>query len=270
MHANPFLKWAGGKRRLLDKILPELPAGKRFVEPFAGSAAVYLNAPFESALVCDLNPDLISLFTIIQQQGDDFIGHCRDLFIPENNTSEKYYQFREEFNTAADDRRKASLFVYLNRHSYNGLVRYNASGQFNVPFGRYLSPRFPEAEMRLFHEKTQAVRTEFSAIDFQAAFDRILPGDVVYCDPPYAPLSRTSNFTTYCGNTFTEHDQRRLAELALAAASKGAKVILSNHNTELTRSLYASATIKTFSVRRNISCNKHKRLQSPEILVICG
>lgn len=265
---KPFLKWAGGKYRVLDRILRELPAGSRFVEPFAGSCAVSLNVRFKKALVCDANPDLIHLYQHIQREGEGFIQACQSLFTPETNTKKRYLELREEFNNCQDSRRRAALLVYLNRHAFNGLVRYNTKGQFNVPFGKYKAPYFPLKEMADFLQKVRETDTRFVCCDFREAFARLEKGDVVYCDPPYVPLSETSSFTAYAGNAFSMHDQRDLAALSQAAHAKGIPVLLSNHDTAATRALYGGAEIHFFIVQRFISCQGNNRTAAPELLAM--
>ncbi len=268
MRTRPFLKWAGGKFRLLDAILRELPEGTRLVEPFAGSAAVYLNAPFARALVCDANADLIALYASLQQEGEAFIGFCRSFFTAENNTRDRYYELRERYNHAQDARLRGALFLYLNRHAFNGLVRYNSRGGFNTPFGSYKKPYFPQAELRAFYRKAQSMDTEFAARDFRQVFAELRPGDVVYCDPPYVPLSSTANFTAYAGISFGEADQQELARLAAGAWGRGIPVILSNHDTEGARTLYPEARLEYFAVQRFISCNGSRREAAPELLAV--
>jgi DNA adenine methylase len=269
MAVKPFLKWAGGKHRIADIILAALPPGKRFVEPFAGSATLYLNAPFKQALVSDSNGDLIALYRCIEAEGSPFIEYCRSFFSGENNCKERFYEMREQFNRSNDSRERAALLLYLNRHAFNGLVRYNSSGGFNVPFGRYKRPYFPLAELSAFHVKTGETKTRFIAEDFRTVFDdKLKPGDVVYCDPPYAPLSATANFTAYAGTSFGLEDQGDLAARALKASKRGIPVIISNHDTEFTRALYSGAEIMRFDVRRSISCNGSKRGAAPELLAI--
>jgi DNA adenine methylase len=270
VYNRPFLKWAGGKYRILDKILPELPAGDRFVEPFAGSCAVYLNACFHSALICDLNRDLVSLYQHIQQEGETFIQYCASFFAPEYTPPAAYLYLRDKFNSTGDARKRAALLLYLNRHAFNGLVRYNSKGLFNVPCGKYKSPHFPLAELRAFHRKTQSTDTQFQTVDFRVVFADLKAGDVVYCDPPYVPLSATSSFTAYAGKTFTDRDQRDLAALAREAWQKGAVIVLSNHDTALVKSLYAEARIIRFAVQRCISCNGANRGTAPELLAVYG
>lgn len=265
---KPFLKWAGGKYRLLDAILRELPPGSRFVEPFAGSCAVYLNVAAPAALVCDVNADLIGLYRHLQEEGEAFIRHCRTFFTPDGNTRETYLRRRQEFNSSDDSRTRGALLLYLNRHAFNGLVRYNSRGEFNVPFGRYASPYFPLSELRAFYRRTREVDTEFACRDFRAAFAGLKTGDVVYCDPPYVPLSQTASFTAYAASAFSADDQRDLARLAASARDKGIPVLLSNHNTAETRDLYAAAEVRRFNVRRFISRNGAGRAAVPELLAI--
>ena len=268
MRRKPFLKWAGGKFRVLEKILHELPMGSRLVEPFAGSCAVYLNVPSEKALICDINADLISLYQYLQNDGEAFIEQCKSYFTPENNTKEAYIKLREKFNQARDTKLRAGLLLYLNRHAFNGLVRYNSRGGFNVPFGRYVKPYFPLRELRGFCRKTREVETEFACRDFRAVFAGLKPGDVVYCDPPYVPLSATAAFTAYSGQTFLEKDQRDLAALAASAQGRGIPVLVSNHDTEAARNLYGTAEVRRFTVQRFISCNGGDRAEAPELLAI--
>jgi DNA adenine methylase len=270
VYIKPFLKWAVGKYRILDKILQELPMGARFVEPFAGSCAVYLNANFHKALICDLNSDLINLYKHIQQEGEDFIQYCASFFSPENNTRSGYMALRDRLNASSETRERAALLLYVNRHAFNGLIRYNSKGGFNVPFGKYKKPYFPLNELRSFYSKTQSTTTEFMATDFRCVFTHLKAGDVVYCDPPYVQLSQTSSFTAYAGNTFQVKDQADLAQLAKEAWQKGIRIVLSNHDTEITRHLYSSAVLKHFAVQRFISCNGDNRDAAPELLAVYG
>ncbi len=268
MRRKAFLKWAGGKYRVLDAILEEIPRHSRFVEPFAGSCTVYLNVPSAKALICDINQDLIALYRQLQEEGESFITYCRSFFTRENNAKERFLALREEFNAASEARVRSALLLYLNRHAYNGLVRYNSGGGYNVPFGRYASPYFPLRELQDFYRKTQETETRFVCKDFRELFAELLPGDVVYCDPPYVPLSVTANFTSYAGKAFSAQDQRDLAGLAQAAQHRGITLILSNHDTKDTRELYATAERKHFTVRRSISRTGSGRGGVPEMLAI--
>ena len=264
---RPFLKWAGNKFRILDHILPVLPAGDRLVEPFAGSAALFLNSDYDSYLLSDRNADLISLYNLLKKDGSEFIDYCGQYFHTRNNRESRYYSLRDEFNDCNDAHRRAALFLYLNRHGYNGLCRYNAGGGFNVPFGRYKRPYFPEKEMLAFSRKAQ--QAVFTVSDFGATMQNTKQGDVIYCDPPYVPLSTSANFTTYSAGGFSLVDQQLLAHLATDCANQGVPVLISNHNTAYTRKIYRDAhKTKRFKVQRYISCNGGKRNSAGEILAL--
>ncbi len=264
---RPFLKWPGGKFRLLPHITAWLPAGKQLVEPFVGGGAVFLNTRFEHYLLNDANADLITLYQALQKDGRKFIEVCRSLFIPKTNTEKQYYRFRTEFNACSDPIRRSALFLYLNRHGYNGLCRYNAGKQeFNVPFGRYVRPYFPEHEMQVFHEK--AKRVTFVCEDFTKTMKRAKRGSVVYCDPPYVPLNASARFTEYRAGGFSLAEQETLALLAAKLSNKGVPVLLSNHSNDFTHKVYRGAAIKEFPVQRFISCKALKRKKVPELLAL--
>jgi DNA adenine methylase len=263
---RPFLKWAGGKYRVLTRIRALLPPGARLVEPFVGSGAVFLNTEYPAALLADLNPDLISLYAVLQRHGPAFIDAASKLFGPDANTPDRYYAARTRFNASRDVWERAVLFVYLNRHGYNGLCRYNAAGEFNVPFGRYRRPYFPAEEMRAFWERSRSAT--FVGADFREVMAGAVPGDVVYCDPPYVPLSPTANFTDYAAGGFGARDQEDLATLAVALARRGVPVLISNHDTPTTRRLYGPAQLERFAVQRSISRDGHNRGAAAELLAL--
>lgn len=263
---RPFLKWAGNKFRIVDKVIKRLPDGHRLIEPFVGSGAVFLNTDYERYLLCDSNPDLIELYTLVKEDGVAFIEYARPLFSPRNNTPERFYALREEFNNCAEKPRRAALFVYLNRHGYNGLCRYNAKGGFNVPFGRYKRPYFPEEEILLFHRKAQ--RADFLHQDFATTLDKAKQGDVIYCDPPYLPLSASANFTSYSAGGFDMQQQKQLATIATHCAERGVPVLISNHNTRDARTIYGKAKLQRFAVQRYISCKGSSRSKAGELLAL--
>lgn len=268
--SKPFLKWPGGKYRLTNRINKKLGQGERLVEPFVGSGAVFLNTDYQHYLLADTNRDLINLYQHLQSEGDEFIRYCKSFFIKANNVEEKYYAFRQEFNASNDSRLKSALFLYLNRHCYNGLCRYNAKGEFNTPFGRYLRPYFPDAEMLVFFHKAQ--QAEFICAGFSDTMQLVTKQDIVYCDPPYIPLSKTANFTDYAAGGFNWQDQIALTDWASKLSAEGIQVVISNHNTPGARELYleAGATMEKFKVRRTISCNTDKRDLVGELLAVFG
>ena len=268
---KPFIKWVGNKYRLVPIILDHLSPGKRLVEPFAGSGALFLNSSFPQGLLNDSNPHLISMFLLLQRCGPAFIDYCKVFFEPETNTERFYYDSRAAFNDLGKNAplfeftRKAALFLYLNRHGYNGLCRYNKKGEFNTPFGNYVKPYFPEKEMVYFYEK--AATATFTCADFRHTFSQLEEGDVVYADPPYLPLSPTANFTQYGADGFGVQDHSDLAALAEEAAARGIPVVVSNHDTPLTREIYGNGQITEILVQRNISCVGSSRKKVKEVLM---
>lgn len=265
---KPFLKWPGGKFRIINRIQNHLVEGRRLVEPFVGSGAVFLNTSYSRYLLADTNPDLINLYIYLQREGQPFIDDCHDFFHARNNNEKTYYELREKFNRTSDTREKSALFIYLNRHCYNGLCRYNSRHEFNTPFGRYKKPYFPEKEMQAFQRAS--ARARFIHAGFSDTMKKARKGDVVYCDPPYAPVSKTAYFTDYFAGGFAWQEQIRLAEWAERLSKRGIPVIISNHDTDNTRTLYkdAGATTEGFKVSRTISCNIHSRKKIGEILAV--
>ncbi|KMV32673.1 MULTISPECIES: adenine-specific DNA-methyltransferase [Franconibacter] len=261
-----FLKWAGGKYPLLDEIKRHLPEGECLIEPFVGAGSVFLNTDYSSYILADINSDLISLYNTVKDRPDDYVNEARLLFTSSNNQSEVYYQLREEFNQSADPFRRSLLFLYLNRHGYNGLCRYNMRGEFNVPFGRYKKPYFPEEELYRFAERAQ--NALFICESYDASMARAGTGSVVYCDPPYAPLSATANFTAYHTNSFNLEQQQHLAQLAEQLHSNRISVLISNHDTALTRQWYQQAKLHKVRVRRSISSNGGTRKKVDELLAL--
>ncbi len=263
---KPFLKWAGNKYKSVERIKGLLPQGRRLIEPFSGTGALFLNTDYEEYLLTDSNSDLIDTFISLKEGQEEFIEFVRSFFTSENNTEEKFYQWRETFNQTKDVSLKSALFIYLNRHCYNGLCRYNKSGQFNTPFGRYKTLYFPEEEMRYFYQKAQ--KASFQVRDFEEVMLEAREGDVIYCDPPYVPLSKTASFTSYGEGGFNESKQVRLARVAELVAHRGVPVLISNHETDFTLKEYERAQIEKFEVRRTISTNASKRENAPELLAL--
>jgi DNA adenine methylase len=260
-----FLKWAGGKYSLVEHIQARLPQANKLIEPFVGAGSVFLNTQYKRYLLNDINPDLINLYNFLKAQPDALINDAREFFCDKRNDEKMYYALRDEFNGTQDEYYRAILFLYLNRHGYNGLCRYSLQGRFNVPFGRYKKPYFPEHEMFVFSEKSQ--KATFTCLPFEKVFSRARRGNVIYCDPPYAPISKTAAFTSYAARSFGQDAQEKLAELATRASKKrGIPVLISNHDLPLTRGLYQGADFSMLSVKRSISQNGAKRQPVDEIL----
>ncbi len=268
-YQRPFLKWPGGKFKVLERILQYVKTPLRhWCEPFLGSGAVFLNAEAEHYMLADFNPHLINVYQTLQKEGFEFIRYVKKYFEPQWNTSEQYYDLRKTFNHTDSQLERAALFIYLNRHGFNGLCRYNQKGIFNVPFGSYRSPYFPEKEMRYFFEKSQ--RAVFSCQDFKQllASSWQEKNSMVYCDPPYVPLSRSAAFTQYAAQGFSLQDHEDLALLANQHAASGTPVLVSNHDTPLVRKMYAGAQLDAFSVMRTISALNKGRKDVQEILAL--
>ena len=264
-----FLKWAGGKYGLVEDIQRHLPPAKRLIEPFVGAGSVFLNTDYEEYLLADINKDLVNLYNLLKTEPDKYIREARRLFQPECNRKEFYLDIRAQFNATDDVWFRSLAFLYMNRFGFNGLCRYNKKGGFNVPFGSYKKPYFPEQEMMAFAEKAQ--KATFVCESYVDTFARAEEDSVIYCDPPYAPLSNTANFTSYATNGFTLDDQANLAEVAESTASeRGIPVLISNHDTLLTRRLYHGATLNVVKVKRTISRNGAGRNKVDELLALFG
>ena len=267
--SKPFLKWAGGKSKLVPTLSEYLGIEGRLVEPFVGSGAVFMGTEFNDYLLCDTNPDLIGLFNNIKKNSTELIIQVSEIFEGKYNTEEYFYALRSEFNELqSNDLRKSVLFIYLNKHAFNGLCRYNSKGFFNVPYGRYSSPTAPVKEIKMFSLKCSFA--EFICADFANTFEMLKEGDVVYCDPPYVPLSASSNFTAYSKGTFNDESQLLLAQLAEKAKVKKIKVVISNHDTDFTRKIYAKAELHQLEVHRSISSKSSTRGKVNELIAVFG
>jgi len=257
-----FLKWAGGKRQSLHMIIKISGYFTgRFIEPFVGSGVVSLNVPAEGYIIADLNEDLINVYKILKLD-TNFIDDLRTYFTKANNTPEVYYELRDRFNSSTDIKEKALLFVYLNRHCFNGLCRYNKSGKFNVPFGRYNEVYFPEESLRQFGTKLE--KCEIYCQGFEKTMSFAKADDVIYCDPPYLPFGDDNSFTDYSTEGFNLDQHKRLAELAESAPCK---CLISNHNSDVARELYCNAdNIITQDISRHISAATGSRVAVTELL----
>ncbi len=183
-----FLKWAGSKYNCLHEVLSTLSPAQRLIEPFTGSGVIFMNTNYPAYLMAEGNNDLIYLFRSLQQQGPAFIDYCEQYFAADTNKKEYYYLMRARFNELTPSTERAALFLYLNRHGYNGLCRYNSKGGYNVPFGLYVKPYFPRKEMLYFYHKCTS--TQFIHQDFRDTFAMAQTGDIIYCDPPYVPIEK--------------------------------------------------------------------------------
>ncbi|CDL86700.1 DNA adenine methylase [Xenorhabdus cabanillasii] len=272
MANKTILKWAGSKVRIMDKLLPHLPAGQRLVEPFAGSCAVMMNTDYPAYLVADANADLINLYAQILSVGVDIdwyinwleLGFCGD------NSRKIYNMKRDDFNGKVlelSQASKAAYFLYLNRHCYNGLCRYNLSGEFNTPYGKYKNVYFPEKEIRAFAEKAQ--HAEIACQEWQDTLIRVEHGDVVYCDPPY--LTKGKAFTQYHQVNFTPADHELLAVFLRTLHDEG-DVPVTVSNSIDAKELYADLgfTIHEIDAPRTLAANGNRQSAKEIIAVLEG
>jgi DNA adenine methylase len=279
LSVRPFVKWAGGKGQLLPELTRRLPASfGRYHEPFVGGAALFFslyNADRlrRGAILSDYNSELVLCYQVVRDDVEALIAALKQ--------HERYRLDRAYFMEIRGwDRQpdfaqrnsveRAARTIFLNRTCYNGLYRLNNKGQFNAPFGYYKNPLICDPEnMRAASAALQDV--ELRVGDFGDVAVRAQPGDLVYFDPPYVPVSATASFTHYTGQTFGPDDQRRLAQLFDMLMERGVYVMLSNSHTPLSRELYAAHAVSTSVVyaSRKINCDGRKRGQVEE-LIVCG
>jgi len=271
VRVRPFLKWAGGKRQLLRELRRFIPSTfKAYHEPFLGSGAVFFDLWRDGALagrtcrLTDINPDLVGVYRAISSNVDEVIRELRVLAARHLRLgSDAYYQVRDEvFNprrrelmtkssaSAAYPADLAAMFIYLNRTGYNGLFRLNGRGDFNVPAGRYPNPRICDVHTlqsvaEVLGQRSVSLRHDsFASVSAHAR-----RGDLVYLDPPYAPVSPTARFTSYTRASFSDEDQARLQELVIALAARGCHVILSNSTAPLVTALYGAPEARAAGLR---------------------
>lgn len=259
---STILKWAGNKTAIMSELKKHLPAGPRLVEPFAGSCAVMMATDYPHYLVADINADLINLYKKAAYHSEELIQVAWVLF-REDNSAEKYYENRLRFNedTSLTTLERAALFLYLNRHCYRGLCRYNQRGKFNVPYGNYKNPYFPQAEILTFAEK--AVRATFICASYDETLAMLQVGDVVYCDPPY-----DGTFSGYHTAGFSDDDQYDLASILVRRSSEGHPIVVSNSDTRLIRSFYRNFTLHLISTKRSIGVAAGEGKTAGELIAV--
>lgn len=263
-----IFKWAGGKFGVLEQIFRYLPEGKRLIEPFVGGGAVFMNAGYQENLLNDVNADLINFYKTLQREAHSLITLAHRFF-QDYNTQEGYLAVRNAFNKQVyDDLHRAAAFLFLNRHCFNGLTRYNQAGEFNVGYGKYKTPYFPLQEMEAFLGAEG--RSEFVCGDFAAVIEAAGEGDVIFCDPPYEPLPNTEGFTNYSGHDFKFEEQKRLVSLLTDAHRRGAKVLITNSGAPNIRELYHDSgfRVEPLFARRSVSCKGDTRGVAHDVLGI--
>lgn len=266
MNARPFLKWAGGKTQLLPELLKRVPpkVGAYF-EPFLGGGALFFALRPKIALLGDANPVLVRTYRAVRDHVENVIGLLQDhAALHVKLGADHFYAVRRSPSDHLGDVGVAAWMIYLNKTAFNGLWRVNKSGEFNVPFGRYKNPTICDAEnLRACSAALQGV--EVVHADFRKLDQRFTPfgvsGDFTYADPPYAPLSATSNFTGYTAGGFGPQDQQDLRDLALRFKERGVGVMISNSSAEVIEKLYRGKgfIIAEVAARRAINSKVDKR-----------
>ena len=271
---KPFVKWAGGKRQLIPILNQNLPESfSTYYEPFLGGGAllfhILTDKNGQKCSVSDLNSDLVLAYTTIRDRIDTLINSLKNHEKNYQKDSESYYYSIRESNPRSEIE-KTSRLIFLNRTCFNGLYRVNRKGKFNVPLGKYSNPNIiNEENIRAVSHILQSSRISIKCRDFEAVLRDAKKGDLVYFDPPYQPVSTTSNFTSYTNKDFTYDDLTRLAELCLKLDSRGCKVLLSNSDSKEVTDIFAKNPWKVIRIEanRSINSNSKKRTGHFELLI---
>ena len=262
--ASPFLKWAGGKTQLLPALLKNIPAQfGTYIEPFVGGGALFFELQPAKAILADSNPELINCYIVVRDNVEDLIT----VLSAYPYSEEFYYKLRAE--VPGNVVMRAARIIYLNRTCYNGLYRVNKRGKFNVPFGSYKNPVICDAE-RLRAASFALRNAELFCADYQETLRNFAkPGDFIYIDPPYHPVSKYSDFKRYTARFFYIDDQRMLAKTAKELAGQGCYVLVSNSYCDFVLDIYEGCKIIEVPAKRNINKDPNKRGEVKEVLVVC-
>lgn len=279
MQSKPFLKWAGGKSRIAEKIVSYFPQSgefRRYFEPFLGSGAVYFEIAPQEGYLNDLNASLIATYETIKTRPERLICLLENIDEIYNNLSDLaekeafYYNMRSEYNSLSNNSSlfKSALFIFLNKAGWNGMYRENADGNFNIPFGKRKQLKSFDRQ-NILSISTNIANMKFTAVDYRAAVQKADKEDLVYFDPPYFPSSKTASFTAYQKGGFNDENQKELFDLALQLSKRGCFVAISNSDTKEARELYSHPDfhIRPISIMRTISSNSASRKKINEILV---
>lgn len=269
---SPIFKWGGGKRQLLDAILPKIPPHTRYYEPFIGGAAVLLGLKPKYAVINDFNEELVNAYKVIRDNPEELIQLLEQH--RNNNSVDYYYEVRAwdrnpETYALLSSTAKAARTLYLNRTCFNGLYRVNRNGFFNTPCGKYKNPKIVNAErIRAIHEYLSTNRIDIRCGDYKDALKHIRAGAFVYFDPPYMPPENgDETFTQYTIDGFDKERQKELKGVCDMFTEKGVKFMLSNSCCSFIRELYKDYHIEIVQARRNVSADGGKRILIDEVLV---
>lgn len=266
IRALPFVKWAGGKRSIMNELVSRMPCDViKYHEPFVGGGAVFFAMDFDYASLSDLNSDLVNVYNVVKDMPNELIQLLKEH--DANNSKEYFYDIRLQHDLEIP-LEVAARFVYLNKTCFNGLYRVNKSGKFNVPFGSYKKPNIVQ-EDNIIACHNALVKTSIS----NCAYDDIdaISGDFVYFDPPYYPKDDKS-FTSYTKYGFNREDHIMLRDFALELCNDGVKVMISNSDVGFVRELYDIPQFRIDSIfaARNISCNGKNRKPVGELIITGG
>jgi len=266
--AAPIVKWAGGKRQLLNELLARVPADfNTYHEFFLGGAALFFELYNQDrithAILSDINPGLINLYKVVQKKPDELIDELKNRKYVSNKDA--FYQIRA--SEPSEKVEKAARFLYLNRTAFNGLYRENASGKFNVPFCHSTKPQILDEEGILAASQAFS-KVTFLCGDFDVVLDCAEKNDFAYFDPPYYPLNDTSNFNAYNSKCFSMHDQWRLKCTFDVLTDRGVKVLLSNSHTNFINGLFSDNNVAPVYAKRMINCKAENRGPIREVLVM--
>ena len=270
--AKPFVKWAGGKRQILDKLKKYLPEEfNTYYEPFVGGGALLFDLAPKSAVINDSNKELMNVYQVLCDE-EKFKKMCRVLNSYEKNHSEEfYYEIRNKDRSKPSfaklsDYTRAARTIYLNKAGFNGLYRVNSKNEFNVPFGKKTKVNTYEGNNLITVSMYLTLNDiKLLSVDFEEAVSTAKKGDFVYFDPPYD--SDTATFNSYTEDGFNKDEQRRLARVFKELDQKGVYVMLSNHNTTLVNELYKDYFIHHIEAKRNINANGQKRGSVEEVII---
>lgn len=269
---KPFVKWAGGKRQIIDKLLKYAPDEfNTYYEPFVGGGALLFELAPKNAVINDFNDELMNVYTCIKDS-DKFEKMCKELNHHEAEHSEEYYykirnidRDRKKYNKLPDYK-KAARTIYLNKACFNGLYRVNSKNEFNVPFGKKEHVNTYEGQnLGIICGYLNFNNVEILSTDFEEAVKSAKEGDFIYFDPPYD--SDKNIFTSYTNEGFGKEEQERLAKVFKELDSRGCYVMLSNHNTKLINDLYKGYNIHIIEAKRNINSDGKKRGKVEEVII---
>ena len=260
---QPIVKWAGGKTRLLDELRKRMPTTfGRYFEPFFGGGAVFFSLGPGAATLSDINEELIILYRCVRDEVDGLIRELQR----HPYEKEHYYWMRSLDPTTLSSTERAARTLYLNRTCFNGLYRVNRRGQFNVPMGRYRNPTICDTD-KLNRTSVALAKVDLEHAGFAEMMTRPTAGDLVYFDPPYQPISKTANFTSYTAGAFGEDDQAQLADTFTDLTNRGVHCMLSNSDTPLIRALYKDFHVDVVLAPRLISRKASGRKPVREVIV---